>query len=1210
MKHFMTHVCGAYHRGSWLIALVAAMMVAASLAVPNAVAWAVDDDLVAGAAAGSDTSSAGGAGQASAEESIEVTGGWVLNYEVADGQATITGVGSAPSSVSALDVPQVVGGYDVVALADDAFADVDKLAAVTLPSTLRFMGSNAFKGSSLTSIELPAALEYVPYQCFWGCKSLQSVTFADGCTPEYLGTRAFMNCSSLVELSIPPMMGNDYDWICENPTSTFSGKGNWRIGMHCFMNCTKLQKVELLAGNPKGITEYLKAGGQQWGKNASNFVILVYGKGSVSHWASTATWYFAVNFYQSKADAEADTTFTHPWKQVLYPYQTGLLDVLKGTTKAKAYEGSDELPSVPDAAKASGYVWGIDGGVMTSAASTLGQAIAVYPVDRRDLDYGWVSSPELEADEATYNLNFVNEDNGVYIRLPVSGPADISGMAAYAPDGTKLDPSEYELKFERGKQVPRPSSSFYDTVYSDISSANEMTTEGGYRVHAVGTGSFAKTSTGKVSFTVRHYHPVISDFSDSSYAQTTGLATERAGQYSTGNALFMVVASAESWQKSLVATGLAGVGNGQVVFSYGDATSAASYRAIQSSDVSDVIFLGSGDIPTGVVNKVKTNVGTGGHYDTIEGATPEEMSLAVYETVRKFGPNQKEPYDWGDVAVVVSESRQFAMAPIAQYAYQAKAPVFFADSAGNLSSATLSALKDGGFTSIVVAGDATYVSDKAIADMVSATGVTPKRVLVGSGNAYAKGKEFLNTILTDFVDESGEPINSTAGYIVADARDAVNVMAAAQLAACSKYALLAVSTSADLKAAEAYMYENSADKTKTVCLVGDFSSIDKQATDRMSSIWSTPLSTAVGQGDTVEADGILYELTSAKAAKLVKPLDSAISVVVAKAIDIGTAKVTVTAIADDAFAGFAKLSSVDTSATSIGARAFDGCAELASAKVDSATAIGANAFANCKKLSSVSAPKATKIGDKAFYGCTALASVNTAAATSIGANAFANCKKLVSISLPKATKIGDKAFYGCLALKTASIGAASTIGASAFENCRKLASVSTKATSIGASAFKGCSAMTKATLSGAKLATIGKQVFMNCKKLATIGVSSTALKTIGDSAFKSCTKLKTMKIKSKKLTSIGIGAFSGCTALASAAFQSTALKTIGKQAFMNCKKLSTLTLKSSKVASVGANAFKKVKSTVTVKAPKAKLAKYKKLFKKAGMPAKAKYKKA
>ena len=88
----------------------------------------------------------------------------------------------------------------------------------------------------------------------------------------------------------------------------------------------------------------------------------------------------------------------------------------------------------------------------------------------------------------------------------------------------------------------------------------------------------------------------------------------------------------------------------------------------------------------------------------------------------------------------------------------------------------------------------------------------------------------------------------------------------------------------------------------------------------------------------------------------------------------------------------------------------------------------------------------------------------------------------------------------------------------------------------------------------------------------------------------------------KNVTSIGKNAFKNCKKLKTVTINSTVLKTIGANAFYGDKSLKTITLKSTMLTSksVGKNALKGTNKGLTIKAPKKKVAAYKKFFKKKG----------
>ena len=73
---------------------------------------------------------------------------------------------------------------------------LNKITSVTLPSSLRRIGNNAFKSlSKITSIELPAGLESIGENAFSGCIALASVNLGDCASLREIGTAALMQCA-------------------------------------------------------------------------------------------------------------------------------------------------------------------------------------------------------------------------------------------------------------------------------------------------------------------------------------------------------------------------------------------------------------------------------------------------------------------------------------------------------------------------------------------------------------------------------------------------------------------------------------------------------------------------------------------------------------------------------------------------------------------------------------------------------------------------------------------------------------------------------------------------------------------------------------------------------------------------------------------------------------------------------------------------------
>ena len=84
-----------------------------------------------------------------------------------------------------------------------------------------------------------------------------------------------------------------------------------------------------------------------------------------------------------------------------------------------------------------------------------------------------------------------------------------------------------------------------------------------------------------------------------------------------------------------------------------------------------------------------------------------------------------------------------------------------------------------------------------------------------------------------------------------------------------------------------------------------------------------------------------------------------------------------------------------------------------------------------------------------------------------------------------------------------------------------------------------------------------------------------------------------------KVTSVGARAFKKYKKLKKATIGKH-ITSIGKQAFYGDKKLKKITVKSAKIKKIAAKAFKGIHKKATIKVPKKKNKKYKKMLKKAG----------
>ena len=201
------------------------------------------------------------------------------------------------------------------------------------------------------------------------------------------------------------------------------------------------------------------------------------------------------------------------------------------------------------------------------------------------------------------------------------------------------------------------------------------------------------------------------------------------------------------------------------------------------------------------------------------------------------------------------------------------------------------------------------------------------------------------------------------------------------------------------------------------------------------------------------------------------------------------------------------------SVRAIGRRAFYQCDNLRYINLHdtSISTVGADAFNGCRKLKSITFPaKVTSIAERAFQGCTALTElVFPENITFIGEMAFRNCESLTSVRLPvDLTTIGKNTFAGCKSLTELILpDELFYIGGGAFQNCESLTSVTLPAAVdyIGSEAFDGCISLANVFIPDT-CSFIGAKAFSNCLALERIELPE-ELENVGSDAFENCVKL-------------------------------------------------------------------------------------------------------
>ena len=179
-------------------------------------------------------------------------------------------------------IPAVYNGLPVARIADNGFVWCEKLVSVTIPDSITEIGNNAFAVcQSLKSIIIPKSVTKIGNYIFVSCTSLEALSVEEGnpyttatetalskrrqkpwCMavkpPSFpttvsvtkIGDKAFINCTTLVSVTIPAPVteiGDNAFAKCENLAEVTLSEGLKTIGRNAFGGCTTLKEIEIPA---------------------------------------------------------------------------------------------------------------------------------------------------------------------------------------------------------------------------------------------------------------------------------------------------------------------------------------------------------------------------------------------------------------------------------------------------------------------------------------------------------------------------------------------------------------------------------------------------------------------------------------------------------------------------------------------------------------------------------------------------------------------------------------------------------------------------------------------------------------------------------------------------------------------------------------------------------------------------------------------------
>lgn len=142
-------------------------------------------------------------GDATLDNAYDFEAGGIYYNKVGDNSVEVTYKDTNYNSYSGtVNVPSSVTyeskTYTVTGIGNYAFNNCASLTAVTLPSTISSIGSNAFAQAGLTTLALPESLTTIATKAFYGCSELSSLTIPENVSS--IGKEAFAACYGLTQL--------------------------------------------------------------------------------------------------------------------------------------------------------------------------------------------------------------------------------------------------------------------------------------------------------------------------------------------------------------------------------------------------------------------------------------------------------------------------------------------------------------------------------------------------------------------------------------------------------------------------------------------------------------------------------------------------------------------------------------------------------------------------------------------------------------------------------------------------------------------------------------------------------------------------------------------------------------------------------------------------------------------------------------------------
>ena len=169
-------------------------------------------------------------------------GDWI--FEMPADNKNVFYLSGYTGSSDRIRIPALCQTKPVVKINNGAFLNKSSLTYVEIPAAVNVIGQNAFYGcSSLSGISIPSSVNEIGPNAFYGCNSMNTLTFSTDSELKVIPQNTFSGCTSLTTVSLPDSIssiGRNAFFGCTSLSAITIGPYVTSIDASAFKNCTLL----------------------------------------------------------------------------------------------------------------------------------------------------------------------------------------------------------------------------------------------------------------------------------------------------------------------------------------------------------------------------------------------------------------------------------------------------------------------------------------------------------------------------------------------------------------------------------------------------------------------------------------------------------------------------------------------------------------------------------------------------------------------------------------------------------------------------------------------------------------------------------------------------------------------------------------------------------------------------------------------------------